>query len=918
MKPLKLVINAFGPYVDKTEIDFTKLGDNGLYLITGETGAGKTTIFDALSFALYGQASGSARSNSQSLRSDFAKDNNITYVDLDFLNNGEKYSIHRECAYKKINKNGNINNVSEKAEFIKPNGMTISTLSEVNEEINNILGIDKNQFAQIVMIAQGEFQRFLLASTKDKEKIFRKIFKTYFYQNFQMKLSEMYKDKVGEKENISLLLNKDVANIITNNEELENMIKDENIIYHLEDLIEALELCVKADEKENEGFDKNSKILQEQNENLLKEIEKAKTINQYIKDLAEINNKLPELVAKEKEAADIYTAEKNKENERNQLNTNILNLESSLKEYSELEEKQQELKNKTNELTMADNSLQDYQKKLEKLETEYTNNKTEVDKLKNISGEIEKNKTNIEKNEDEKEKLDDIQEKISDYRSQKDSYQEQKEISENVLKEYKEKQKYAEKVYEQFIANQAGNLAKTLQEGQACPVCGSKDHPKPAELSEPAVSEEDIEVANNTRDKAQVASTNEAKKLTTLETTLNNIEKELLKCGKERFGLNVIEGLEEEVEKAIIANIAKTKELKTEKENLNEKQKRKQELEDSINSYDEQKKNIETSKESAEKNKSELQSAIASIEATIEEKQKNLKYKTKDEAQNAVNCEKAKLKELQDAFEKAEKAKNDATLNLSNEKARKSELEKQIPEDFNVDIEKLDEEYKEKQETLNQMRENNRGLFSRMENNKAMLTSVKELRKQFEDTSNEVDVLNNLSRTANGQLGGKQKISFENYVLGTYFDEIIYAANQRFKDMTAGQFELKKAEAKFGNAQTGLDLDVFDSYTGKARSVSSLSGGETFKAALALSLGLSDIVQQQSGGIQIETMFIDEGFGSLDQESLEQTMKTLYELSGNKTLIGIISHVETLRERIEKKIIVAKTQTGSHLELNFV
>lgn len=917
MKPLRLVINAFGPYIDKTEIDFTNFGENGLYLITGETGAGKTTIFDALSFALFGQASGSTRS-SHSMRSDFAKENNSTYVDLDFLSNGEKYSVHRECAYKRINRNGNITNVSEKAEFKQPNGIILSTLSEVNEAISDILGIDKNQFAQIVMIAQGEFQKFLLAPTREKEIIFRKIFKTYFYQNFQMKLSEMYKEKAGEKEDIALLLNKDIKNINPNNEELEDLVNNENAIYNLDKLAEVLESCVKADEKENNEFDKKSKSIQAEIEKLIKEKEKAESINKNKTELAEINKNLPELEAKEKETVELFRAEKKREKERNKLNTNIQNIESGLKEYDELEAKQQDLVQYNNDLAKSEETLEKYKDNQKTLEADYKKNKKELEKLKNISGEIEKNKSKIEKNDDEKERLEEIQEKIADYRDEKDKYDEQKKLSEDVLKEFKEKKKYADNLYAQFIANQAGNLAKDLKDGEQCPVCGSTKHPHLAKLPETAVSDEDIKSANEARDNAQTKSMNEAKELTSIETNIKGLEKALIKFGEKQFGLKVIEGLEEKVEKALEANNYKAKQLQDEKKNLETKQKQRQELEASVNAYDKKQDDLKIKKESEEKNISELKSVIASTKATISEKQKNLKYKTKDEAQQVLDDEKEKLEEMLRAYEKAEKAKEEAALELSEEKGRKTELEKKIPKDFNVDLEKLSAEYEQKQKLLDEMQNSNKGLYSRLENNKALLKSIKKTGKQFEDISKEVNILDNLSRTANGLLSGKQKISFENYVLGTYFDEIIYAANQRFRDMTAGQFELQKAEAKSGNAQTGLDLDVFDSYTGKAREVSSLSGGEKFKAALALSLGLSDIVQQQSGGIQIETMFIDEGFGSLDQESLEQTMRTLYELSGNKTLIGIISHVESLRERIEKKIIVTKTQSGSKLELNFV
>ena len=300
----------------------------------------------------------------------------------------------------------------------------------------------------------------------------------------------------------------------------------------------------------------------------------------------------------------------------------------------------------------------------------------------------------------------------------------------------------------------------------------------------------------------------------------------------------------------------------------------------------------------------------------MNDKQSKQQYKTKEETVDILDKITQKLKSMNEALENTEKAKNESSSMLSETKGRIRELEEKTSQTIDINSDKLKLVLDKKQNDLKIIQERYVTIHNRHKNNNTKLEYIKKSQKEFEKLSKQVEILDNLNRTANGSLNGKQKISFENYVLGTYFDEIIVAANQRFKDMTSYQFELRRAETKSGNAQTGLDLDVFDSYTGKTRSVSSLSGGESFKAALALSLGLSDIVQQQTGGIQIETMFIDEGFGSLDNESLEQTMKILQELSCNQTLIGIISHVDILREQIEKKIIVTKTQTGSKLEVN--
>lgn len=916
MKPLKLVLNAFGPYADKTEIDFTRFGDCGLYLITGDTGAGKTTIFDALSFALYGQASGSARNNSQSLRSDFAKENNITYVNLEFLSHGEKYLIHRECAYKKKNKNGNITNVSEKVELIRPDKSALVGLSEVNAELNNILGIDKNQFAQIVMIAQGEFQRFLLAPTKDKEKIFRKIFKTNLYQDFQTKLTEKFNQKNYAKKELELLLKKDIEDIDATSEKLQALQKESNI-YNLDELLSELESCVKLDEKECRKADKGISRIQKEIAQLHNDIKETEIIEQDRKSLEELRKQLPFLDERAEKTEKLYNIEKSKEYERKKIAVNIDKLKNCLQEYENVEILQKNLEEANAEFNTSKDILNKMEQRLKKLVECNNENKKEYEQLKDLSGDIEKNRSAIENNEKMRDELKDFEQTYINYQQLQKEYENQKIQFQIADKLYAEKRDIAEKIYTQFIANQAGILAQNLAEGSKCPVCGSTKHPMLAKLTDNDITQEKVTSLNQERDNAQQLTITTANELAKIETKIKNTEKEVLKYAKSLFGQKVIEGLGEKLEIAEVENRNKLVNLNMQKEDLQNKIKRKIQLEKEIISFETDKSELDSLIKSEENKQSKLQIQISSNGAVIAEKQNSLQYKTKVEALIALRGEEQKLNILTEALERAEKDKNNASQEVSQTKGSIIELEKKIPQKSLYDIEALRKDLEIKQAEFDSIQNVSKIIFSRLENNKTKLQSIKNLTKDFEELSKQVEMLDNLNRTANGGLNGKQKISFENYVLGTYFDQIIIAANRRFKDITSYQFELRRAETKSGNAQTGLDLDVFDSYTGKTRSVSSLSGGESFKAALALSLGLSDIVQQQTGGIRIDTMFIDEGFGSLDNESLEQTMKILRELSGNKTLIGIISHVDSLREQIEKKIIVTKTQSGSKLELNF-
>lgn len=917
MKPLKLVINAFGPYIDKTEIDFTQFGDNGLYLITGDTGAGKTTIFDALSFALFGEASGSTRSN-QSLRSDFAKDDNITFVDLDFLSRGEKYHIHRECTYKKVNRNGNISNVSEKAELTKPNNMVESVLSKVNEEINNILGINKQQFGQIVMIAQGEFQKFLNAPTKDRETIFRQIFKTHLYQIFQIRLKELYDNENASKEEIELLLKNSIENIIADNDDLARL-KNEQNIFNLEELLSVLEKSNEENKNNSAKYEKEYNDLQNVIAEVNKKIKEGEIIQNDKLALEILNKEIPLLEEKVKKSEEIYRLEKNTDNERQDLTVFIEKLKSNLKEYTELDEKQKKLSENNKLLEETKSLIVSYEYSLKVLSDDNEKNKKELEAVKDVDVKIEKNKSNIEKNALQKENLKNIQTKLDNYKKEQTKFENQQKLTAETDKDYKVKQEYAQSVYSQLMENKAGSLAKNLKDGEKCPVCGSLHHPEPAKIADNAVNEDDLKRANDERDKAQKNSLDEVKKLSTIEANIKNAEEELLNYAQKEFNQQVIEGLEEKLENAVEENKKTLKILEDEKNNLEKELKNKEKLEKSVSNYENAKKEIDDKIKTEKEKELNLQTQIASITAVIKEKQAKLQYKTIDEAKNVLITNENTLEDLKKSLENAEKEKNENIKKLSELTGRKSELEKKIPQNVNIDTEKLSAELQDKQTVSDTLQKEIKELYSRYQTNNKILSDIQKMQKDFDKISKKVAMLNNLNRTANGNLtGGKQKISFENYVLGTYFDEIINAANKRFKDMTSYQFELRRSQTKTGNGHTGLDLDVFDSYTNKTRNVSTLSGGESFKAALSLSLGLSDIVQQQSGGIQIETMFIDEGFGSLDNESLEQTMKILQELSGNSSLIGIISHVTELREKIDNKIVVTKTPSGSKLEVNTI
>lgn len=912
MKPLKLTINAFGPYLDKVEIDFEKFGDNGIYLIAGETGAGKTTIFDALKFALYGEASGSSRS-SKSLKSDFADEKNIGYVELEFLNNGEKYFIRRECSYFKTKKDGEKKPVSENAELIKPNQMRVLGIKDVNEEIEQIIGIDKNQFSQIVMIAQGEFKRFLLAKNNEKAEIFRNIFKTNIFNEFQEKIKREFLDEKSKKDELESLLKNNMSLVeCGENEELKKL---QTSVYSAEEFLEMLKLSINADENEQnilkDKLDSRQKELLSiegkitENENILKNKER----------LADARKNADNLKKQKDEAEKDYNEAEKQKPQCEDLKSEIGKLESTLPEYDELEECEKERKEKDKKAKDIKKSIDKLTEGKDKLVANNDKNKEEFEKLKNVELDLQKTETDISSLEDKEKNLQNLKDKNEEYKDKLKEYETQKEILIEADKKYQDLERISNDLYKQFIGNYAGILAKDLKEGEKCPVCGSVHHIELAKLSDESVTQEDFEKAKAKADAAQKNSIDEKNKKTEIETSLNEIKKDLKKKSKEFFEMENLDNIDEKISDAISENKKSIKDLKNQKEKLKKDKTKKDELEKSINEFEENKKEIEDKISKEKETSTKINTDIARISATIDEKKSKLQYATKKEVEDVLNKKRATHKKMVSDFEKAQSKKNEIEKSIAENNGKIQELEKAVKDKPSVDVEKLKEDKSKIENATKELQGKKDILVSRYDNNSKLYEEISKNKKRYDKTSKNFEILDNLNRTANGNLKEKAKLSFENFVLMTYFDRIVQAANIRFKEMTSSQFELRINEEKDAKSKSGLDLSVYDYYTGKERDVSSLSGGESFKAALALSLGLSDTVQQQAGGIKIDTMFIDEGFGSLDSESLEQTMRTLNDLSGNKTLIGIISHVSELREKIDKQIIVSKTQSGSKLKI---
>ncbi|SHE95933.1 AAA family ATPase [Alkalibacter saccharofermentans] len=1042
MKPLKLKMCGFGPYGDNKEIDFSKLGQSGLYLITGDTGAGKTTIFDAVCFALYGEASGENRKPVM-LRSDFASSDMPTFVELDFIYKDKKYSVTRNPAYERNKKSGD-GTTTEKQNaslVFYEDKNPIAGYDKVTNEIKDLFGLDKNQFSQIAMIAQGDFLKLLLDSNNDRIDIFRKIFNTSVYRNFQEELKRLSSGKRNAYDEIKISLLQYVQDIIYSEEsqlgyKIDQVRRDvhkiDEAISYLNELIEEdkteeIKLTEKMHglqleydrisekilkgEAANKRFDlldemtQKIKILEGEKtlrEEELKKIESGKNAlyhvypafdkfnaeNQKFKDIVEeINNKnsfVHELQPKVNIYRSEYEYEVSLDECRQQLSTKIASIEKELDSYDVFERLTKEIKDtkilieqKLEEEFNLKNKKEDYLNKIQRaLQL--------ADSYKDLPIKIEKNSRELENLARFIKDINKIDSEMKMYRRIENNHKtlQDKYLSQKGL--VAKKIKVFEDLEDLFLKEQAGIIAQKLEDGMPCPVCGSEKHPSPASLKDEAPSEDELKEAKKSAydakeelyaisERGSIKKTEKNKKKESILSLIYDVADKKIEIDDATDFIIMQRSLAEKRKESITAEELL---LKDDMEKIKKSNEEKQENETQVSKIDKM-------LEKAGNEIARLKEFLSSAEGKKETIEKQLGFPSKEEAvieydqnrnrytQMKKNYEAAQKKYF-DNKEKLDKYKailatlNEQKISLSNEKEKyhkryNEELKKRgfdseesfksflVSEKVIKDLERNSKEYFDKlqeihnniktireeitnkarvdiielrkllAEIIEKRKESERiyrDLYNRLKGNKSIKEKLVNRYEEYKNSETEYAMVENLSRTANGDLKGKQRIKFEMYIQRAYFSKIIREANKRFSKMTDGRYELlRQDESDNLRSQIGLELDVMDNYTGRIRSVKSLSGGESFKASLAMALGLSDVIQSVSGGIQLDAMFIDEGFGALDSESLEQAIDVLNTLSSGNRLVGIISHVSELKERIDKKLIVKKSASGSYVEI---
>ena len=922
VKPIKLTASAFGPYADKIEIDFTKLGKNGLYLITGDTGAGKTTIFDAISYALYGEASGKDR-KADMLRSKYAKDDVKTFVRLEFSANGKTYTVERSPAYERPSKRG--------TGFVKENPYAQITYHEnpprterisgkqSDTLIEDIVGIDAKKFKQIAMIAQGDFREVLRTGTDGRVQILRNIFKTEKYALLQRKLLDE-KNKCNEE--LQELTNKMCLSVSSLScdenspiypEFLEIKEKNEKTIVNSDEILELVnriensdtlrqsELTAKQTELEKLIDDTKAKIIKAKSEAETKK--RLETTERNLKNSREqfvIAKNNFEFVTAYKEQAETLVAEikllQDKMPSYERLSTlqfSFMQAEQSYKQNTDLLQKISDEKNKTAEIS-------------EQI-------KHRLDELKNV--EAEKEKCISDKNiyGEKRTQLLTLYNDIRSYLRVENEYKTAQQEYIKLRKISDEKSAYYSQLNRKFLDAQAGIIAQTLNDGEKCPVCGSTVHPSPALLAKDAPSEQSVNNAKNEADnfskKLSEVSQSAGKVKGTLETLIKKINDSYKQWFEEELTPSELEPKVLEQGKSYKNRIVEC-ESKIEKYNglIEEKSRLEIQAEGMQKNFD----TLNARYSDCEKNIALAMQNKQSFDKQINELASKLTYKTKQLAEDAVMQMTKKRTELETAYEQARTKLEQCQKDIGQYNSVIDELKKQLENAEHEPLADLEEKINILNVQKKDLDRQNTDIKVRKQTNNTAAQTIKANSEKLKYAEKKFSRVKLLSETANGGVNGKQKITLETLVQTKCFDNILARANLRFMEMSSGQYEFIRADEASNNRQkSGLEINVIDHYNGTQRDSQSLSGGESFMAALSLALGFADEIQSNAGGIQLDTMFIDEGFGSLDDDALERSLKVLGGLGSGDCLIGIISHVDKLKEYIGRQIIVKKDKFGS-------
>ena len=928
MRPLRLTLSAFGPYAAQTTLDLEKLGKGGLYLITGDTGAGKTTLFDAITYALYDHSSSGIREGSM-LRCKYADDKTPTFVELEFEVHGVRYTVRRNPEYQRPKARGE-GMTTEKADatLTYPDDRPpVTKAKDVTAAVQEIIGLDYNQFSQIVLIAQGQFTKLLNASTEERSRIFRKLFRTQRYAQLQERLqaeaSALNQQRTAQNAKLDSLLGGLQFSPEDPDAEALRALCAQTVPETALALLDALTA-------------RQAAALEEAGTALQATEAQLDTVQQQLGAAAQAQRLAQQLAARQAElvaarpALDAARAEADRHAgdaaQLDALTAQVTQAQSALAAYDALDALCRQQTEARDAARLAAAQAHKRRTQLDSLNAALAAAETELAALADADTRLLALQNRSAQLTQRGEALAKLEQRLADCQRQAKATHKAQESYRTAAAAQDEARARRDALERAFLDAQAGLLAESLVEGAPCPVCGSTHHPARAVLPRTAPTQVQVEQARQAAEEAdraaQTASAAAQSALAAADEARRSLRRDAEALLPERFAapegkppvqltfalMNTV--LSEETAALQAARTDCTASLRQAGADCQ----RKAQLEADRQAHTRQRPALEQQVQEADRTAAAQSARVQALEQQVLAKQKALPYPQRAQAQIALDLLEADRTALRAGMEQAEAALRTAQQNYAAAKAAVDALRSQQAAAQSSAPAQPPETLREAAAELTAARDAARGqekqLAARLLPNRRIMEQYRTAAAQHAALEQRAQWVGALAATAGGTLTSKQKIKLEAYIQMDYLDRILRHANLRLMQMTDAQYELERIGAENQRSQSGLDLGVIDHYNGTRRSVKTLSGGESFKASLALALGLSDEVQSAAGGIRLDTLFLDEGFGSLDEESLEQAIRVLAGLTEGDRLVGIISHVGALKDRIDRQVVVHKNRTG--------